>query len=623
MNRRIWLVVLFLGFFPAWAFQEMSLAEVERLMTETADAMRADMANSKAVDASTTEQVRSLVGNGVRAHQEGAYETALEHYEKALKLNPLDFNAHYESAFTLSMLARHPEALQAAIRAQVIDPDSEHPYVLEANVLDNLGFVSKAIEVYRQLLEHHPKSIMGYINLGVSLVRSGDSEAGKQAWQKAIEIDPDHPSAYYQLANLAKNRGEEFEEEKYLKLFIEKGQNDRRLPLAEKRLEELNGDEITVNADNPYMVIDMMAQMTRSLWKKDKFLEKFPDKKGYEPSMEEELEVHNLILKLWKEEKEKDATAAHPSYDLLFKADEAGQFEAAVYALSQAKLPQDVAAYFQEDLERTEAFLAWGRETGLVRTPDSGSDEEAAETKPVTAAAVVMTQLQESEIAYQMVPGSPELFSVFKIQEAKRYQEGLVLEGSNRIDGDQVQGYLKNLNVMELSILLSSLSYVLPGEAEWEIFIAQLSRVNLRMKEREIPDVLPGGLGEKTTQVLLDMDHMAWMPYWCAKAGFANEPVLRKFAGMKGDYGPPTVEEEILGFTAAIQAYINTKESEDFLADPFFEFLEGVYQNKGMEGFVLFEVIHCYYGVRLTALSRDQRKAVETYLLNFALENLN
>ena len=53
-------------------------------------------------------------------------------------------------------------------------------------------------------LENNPKSAANYNNLGITRLRAGDPVAARQAFMKAIDIDPRRPGPYYNLAILEK-----------------------------------------------------------------------------------------------------------------------------------------------------------------------------------------------------------------------------------------------------------------------------------------------------------------------------------------------------------------------------------------------------------------------------------
>jgi tetratricopeptide (TPR) repeat protein len=56
----------------------------------------------------------------------------------------------------------------------------------------------------RTALDRNPRSAANYNNYGITLLRTGDPKAARKAFLTAIDIDPDMPGPYYNLAILEK-----------------------------------------------------------------------------------------------------------------------------------------------------------------------------------------------------------------------------------------------------------------------------------------------------------------------------------------------------------------------------------------------------------------------------------
>jgi tetratricopeptide (TPR) repeat protein len=75
------------------------------------------------------------------------------------------------------LLQQDPESLEAAVGAAVADWPTATLFRL------------------RQLAHEHPRSALVHLHLGLALYSSGDDHAATSEWRRALEVDPDTPSA--------------------------------------------------------------------------------------------------------------------------------------------------------------------------------------------------------------------------------------------------------------------------------------------------------------------------------------------------------------------------------------------------------------------------------------------
>ncbi len=101
------------------------------------------------------------------AEQEAALQKTLEAYQKAIELQPADAGYHNNLALALARDKKFDEAQAELNKAAQLDPPNAGKY---------------------------------YYNLGALLVNSGQTAASEQAFQKAIEADPNYADAQFQYA---------------------------------------------------------------------------------------------------------------------------------------------------------------------------------------------------------------------------------------------------------------------------------------------------------------------------------------------------------------------------------------------------------------------------------------
>jgi tetratricopeptide (TPR) repeat protein len=76
-----------------------------------------------------------------------------------------------------ALLEQHPESLQAAVGAAIT------------------AWPTATVSRLRQLAAEHPRSSLVQLHLGLALYASGDDRGAAAAWRRALEVEPDTPSA--------------------------------------------------------------------------------------------------------------------------------------------------------------------------------------------------------------------------------------------------------------------------------------------------------------------------------------------------------------------------------------------------------------------------------------------
>lgn len=116
----------------------------------------------------------SEVNAGVQSYKNARYEEAIEHFKRATELDPTLLNARIYLATAYAM-----------------------QYVPGIDTGVNLHMANLAIEQYKKVLEADPNNVnsvkgIAYLNLNMKKF-----EEAKQWYNKASEIDPNDPEAYY------------------------------------------------------------------------------------------------------------------------------------------------------------------------------------------------------------------------------------------------------------------------------------------------------------------------------------------------------------------------------------------------------------------------------------------
>jgi tetratricopeptide (TPR) repeat protein len=586
-----------------------------------------------------------IARKGVQAHDRGEYGKAIELYRKALEKNPLFDTAYYEMAYSYSASGDQRGALEAITKAVALNPKAEHSLILRASILDDLGYPDDAVAAYLRVLDLQPRSFEALLNLAITYIRQKKLDKGEEALIKAREIRPDHPSPLLHLANIAAARNENYEEEKFLNEFVRVGEKDPRLPAVKERLKRLTTVQVNIRTDladgNPAAsAVELAEQMQRALWRSSKHREAFPEAKSYFPTFEEEKDVAETALAMWKESKRKPG-AKHPRYDFLLAVEEQGFLTEYIWYANEQKLGQRATDWLAQNSERITTFVNWAKRadySSFVERAVPKAESEQSALHPRDLPALVLKACQESKLSYEIgVSPEPADCRDFISQESERFQKVLKRSGANCLTREDVAKRLDSLSGrVDEDVLLQVFRLYLPGENHWTEAARMTSRLARQMVDSAWPRAGEGSVERRGDKIKVKASGAPWLAYYLAKAAWRNEPELRaRFAGPGEDV--PALAEEWFALVTLVGAYANSKESagrteekpqsaegkpEDKVAviDPFLENLTSATNSELLVGFGLFEVLHKRYGVPLNCLDARQAEVLAKYYSAFVLQ---
>ncbi|MBD2439871.1 tetratricopeptide repeat protein [Nostoc sp. FACHB-110] len=141
----------------------------------------------------------------------GHYEEALTSYDKALSIQPDYHEAWKNRGLVLFNLGYNAEALASYDKALSIQPDDHEAWNNRGNLLGNLGRNEKAITSYDKALSIHPEYYQAWYNRGVALYDLGHNEEAIASFDKALSIQQDKHEAWNNRGN-ALSKLERYEE---------------------------------------------------------------------------------------------------------------------------------------------------------------------------------------------------------------------------------------------------------------------------------------------------------------------------------------------------------------------------------------------------------------------------
>ena len=150
----------------------------------------------EAIPPQAEQLAKGAFQRGYLLHMVGRYADAVVLYRESIEAHPTA-EAHTFLAWSLSYLGHLEEAIDECKLAIGLDPDFGNPYNDIGVYLIDLGrpeesvpWFEQAIEAERYCCYHYP-----HFNLGRVLLYRGDIDAARQAFERALEIEPRYTPA--------------------------------------------------------------------------------------------------------------------------------------------------------------------------------------------------------------------------------------------------------------------------------------------------------------------------------------------------------------------------------------------------------------------------------------------
>lgn len=118
------------------------------------------------------------------------YDDALKYINKALKIDPLDFDALIIKGDILLELEKETEAIKAYENASIVKSDDIIPLVLKGNILYKTGDYIGASNVYDVALKIKQDDAFTWYHKASVLLKLGELESALDACKKSLDIKP-------------------------------------------------------------------------------------------------------------------------------------------------------------------------------------------------------------------------------------------------------------------------------------------------------------------------------------------------------------------------------------------------------------------------------------------------
>jgi putative PEP-CTERM system TPR-repeat lipoprotein len=126
---------------------------------------------------------------------------ALREYVRAADLLPDNREAQQRAGAFMLLAGQFADAQGLAQRMQQRDPNDVEAQILLANALAGLKNMEGAVQAFEKAVELDPNRATTYSELGAIRLSTGNNQAAEAAFRKAVELDPKSASAHLSLSN--------------------------------------------------------------------------------------------------------------------------------------------------------------------------------------------------------------------------------------------------------------------------------------------------------------------------------------------------------------------------------------------------------------------------------------
>ncbi|NUN99391.1 MAG: tetratricopeptide repeat protein [Saprospiraceae bacterium] len=196
--------------------------------------------------------IEDFVKEGIQFHDNGEYDKAIEMYKKALEIDPKSPLANYEIA--LSCFSKGDHKLAIAYSDKVLKQKSDlmlEAYIIKGSTLDILGKTKESIKLFEKAIQEVGGHYLLYFNLGLNYYNTSEIDKAEENAIKAIQLNPNHPSSHFMLANIHNQKGNVVQSLLALHYFLFIEPNSNRSPAAFQMLQNNFNGNVKVDNDKP------------------------------------------------------------------------------------------------------------------------------------------------------------------------------------------------------------------------------------------------------------------------------------------------------------------------------------------------------------------------------------
>lgn len=178
-----------------------------------------------------------LINEGIKLHDAGKYEASAEKYKQALKLEPDNYLALYELAFSYMVSKKNEKCISVAKKGLNSKSKLKKRFSVPlGSCYSQLGQSKKAIKAFEQGLKIDPKDAYLHLNIAVTLAGIKQDKKAISHLKEAIKYSNGYASPYYFIAELYRTNNYRIPAMFFYMQFILLEQKSRRSQGAARKI---------------------------------------------------------------------------------------------------------------------------------------------------------------------------------------------------------------------------------------------------------------------------------------------------------------------------------------------------------------------------------------------------
>ncbi len=143
-------------------------------------------------------EFEQIYQEGLRKYQEGNYQSAVENFTQAIRLDSNNYQVYKSRGNTFYRLGNYQQAKTDATKAIELNPESADAYYDRGFSLYGLGKYQEAITDYTKAIALNSRHAYAYYGRGLALVQMNDNRGANENFSTAIRQRPNYVEAYLQ-----------------------------------------------------------------------------------------------------------------------------------------------------------------------------------------------------------------------------------------------------------------------------------------------------------------------------------------------------------------------------------------------------------------------------------------
>jgi tetratricopeptide (TPR) repeat protein len=148
------------------------------------------------------ESARQHNERGVRHYHEGQLDAAYDDFIESLNIDPEFVEAHNNLGLVETERGDHEAATEHFRRAIELDPELAATYTNLGYVFYEQGSYVEALAMYEEALDRSRNSSTAWTNLGNAHFKLENLNKAREAWENAVNLDPENYGAARNLEKL-------------------------------------------------------------------------------------------------------------------------------------------------------------------------------------------------------------------------------------------------------------------------------------------------------------------------------------------------------------------------------------------------------------------------------------